>query len=270
MDEIIQKEIERLSRLKQYQGLSEERMIEIATKNLEENDPDLKMDDLFLDKAEKRSAKVLLEKYLGDYSVETISDKNTLKQLVYLEILNNRLQKVLNSLHQDNKSVPLQIVDSIHKNINEIGNLKDKLGLSVGKGQDGSSIYSVLEMYKRKFKKWREENQASRFIPCKHCGKNSLLKIRTDSWESQKHPFFKDKLLFNEELVRLYIQGVITKENIAKIFETSKDYIDWLVDKAWKTNPKYQEIESEENPSHQKEEEARDKQSPITVAPRLT
>ena len=67
-------------------------------------------------------------------------------------------------------------------------------------------------------------------------------------------------LLFNIELVRLYVQGVLTKDNMAKIFETSKDYIDWLVDKVWITNPQYKEIQNEENPSHPlKEEEVSDK-----------
>jgi hypothetical protein len=247
--EAIEKEVERIRRLKQYQPLSIEELTKIATKNLEENDPDLEMDALFLNKTEKKSAKVLLDKYLSDYSVETISDKNTLKQLVYLEILNNRLQTILNSHHENDKTVPLQLVDSIHKNINEINTLKDKLGLSVGKDQQGNSVYSIIEMYKRKFKKWREDNQASRFVPCKHCGKNTLLKIRTEAWEAEKHPFFKDKLLFNEELVRLYVEGTLTKDNLSKILGTSKDYIDWLVDKAWTSNPEYQKLQSEVNPS---------------------
>jgi gas vesicle protein len=247
MDEQIQSSLNRIKNLTQYRGLSEEKLIEIATAKVKEFDNDLNVADLFEDKLEKKQAKELLRRYIKDYVIDTISDKNTVKQVVYLEILNNRLQTILNSFHKDSSKVlPLQLVDSVHKNIDAIVSLKEKLGLLRDKNKEQqNTVYEVLGTLKKKFKKWREENQASRFVPCAHCGKNTLLKIRIDAWEAQKHPFFKDKLLFNEEIIRLYVSNIITKENVAKIFGFSKDHVDWLVDKAWKTNPKYTQIEND-------------------------
>ena len=187
---------------------------------------------MFEDKDEKKSAKDLLRKYLSDYAIETISDKNTLKQLIYLEILNNRLQHILNALHKDSKGVPLQLVDGIHKNIEAIGSLKNKLGLIKTKDPKHSETgFQALEILKKKFAKWREENQGSRTLNCPHCSKMVMLKIRTEAWEAQKHPFFKDRLLTNKHLLSLYKKNKITKEDVANILETSVDYVDWILSK---------------------------------------
>jgi hypothetical protein len=58
-----------------------------------------------------------------------------------------------------------------------------------------------------------------------------MLKIRMESWEAQKHPFFKDRLLGNEQLIRLYKLGKLTREDVAAILGTSADYADWLINK---------------------------------------
>jgi len=39
-----------------------------------------------------------------------------------------------------------------------------------------------------------------------------MLKIRTEAWEAQKHPFFKDRILANKHLVKLYKDKKITKK----------------------------------------------------------
>jgi DNA-directed RNA polymerase subunit RPC12/RpoP len=82
-------------------------------------------------------------------------------------------------------------------------------------------------------KKWREENQGSRSLQCPHCGKMVLLKIRTDIWESLKHPFFKDKILANTHLMEMYRIGKISKHDVAKVLGTSVDYVAWLVKKIY-------------------------------------
>lgn len=190
---------------------------------------------LFIEKEEKRKAVELLKKYISDYTIETISDKNTLSQLVYLEILNLRLQKALNEAQEKLQAVPSNTVDLIHRNIEQISKLKLSLGISKSiKDQNKQDGYATLQLIKKKFKKWLSENQASRTLWCAHCGKSMLLKIKTDIWEAQKHPFFKDRILGNEHLVNLYKAGKVTREDLAKVFEVSPDYIDWLVVKGWR------------------------------------
>jgi hypothetical protein len=59
----------------------------------------------------------------------------------------------------------------------------------------------------------------------------NILLVKPDAWESQKHPFFSDRILGNEHLIKLYNEGKVSKEDLALIFEVSSDYIDWLVNK---------------------------------------
>lgn len=225
--------IKRLRNLPQYKNLSEE---EFQTKLKErEKLSELDINDLFTDKKEREKAKDLINKYLEEYKIETVADKNLLKQLVYLEIFHLRLQESANLFSKENKNIPLQLVNALHANLNQILILKDQLGLSKDKSLEQSDTFRALELLKKKFKVWKEENQASRTLVCPHCGRLIMLRIKTDAWEAQKHSFFKDRILGNSHLIRLYKENKLTKQDLALIFETSTDYVDWLVNK-WKLN----------------------------------
>jgi len=78
---------------------------------------------------------------------------------------------------------------------------------------------------------WGEQNQGSRTCICPHCGKMVLLKIRTDKYDVSKHPFFRDRILGNVHMIKLYKENKISKEDCAKILGVSNDYIDWLIEK---------------------------------------
>lgn len=226
---------------------------------------------LFTATVEQKAAKVLLAKYLQDYELETISDKNILKQLIYLEVFQSRLQISAEEFQKSNKSIPLNILDSIHKNVDKIILLKEKLGLTKNSKTTQSDAYKALEIIEHKAKLWRENNQATRRRICPYCSKMVLWKIRPEAWESQKHPFFRDRILYNTEVVSLYNRGIkflefiethkdhkfefsekkltcnncqegvllpiVTKESVASIFESSTDYISWLINR-WNENKK--------------------------------
>lgn len=194
--------------------------------------------DLFIDKEEKALAKDLVSKYLQDYTIETVSDKNTLGQLVYLEILHFRMQNILNAQNKPDEKgqkpnyVSEKLIDAFHKNLREIVGLKEKLGITrENKDEEAKDAYSYLETIKKKYQIWLKENQASRYLTCPHCSEAILLKIKTDAWEAQKHPWFRDRILSNTRIVELYARGTITKEDVAAIFEVSTDYADWLTQK---------------------------------------
>jgi DNA-directed RNA polymerase subunit RPC12/RpoP len=205
--------------------------------------------NLFLDKDEKSLAKELVQKYLQDYTIETISDQNTLGQLVYLEVLHLRLQRTLNKIEEDSTKevlnsvtgqkevskslfVPDKLIDSFHKNLREIVNLKEKLGITRNKTQETQKdAFSYLETVKKKYQVWLKENQASRYLTCPHCAKSIMLKIKTDAWEALKHPWFKDRILSNLRIVELYVQQKITKQDVAAIFDVSDDYAQWLTER---------------------------------------
>ena len=197
---------------------------------------DLGVGELFDDSIERAAAIKLLKKYLKEYVIENISDKNTLKQLIYLEILHYyRLQKTANNEFKDLKVTSPNVVRAIHENLEQILKLKNSLSL-IQPDKDKSDAYSTLNTLFRKFKVWRENNQGTRTLICPHCSKMIMLKIRTEAWEAQQHPFFKDKILYNPYLVQLYRDNKITAEDVAKILQVSPDYVYWLIEK-WRGTP---------------------------------
>lgn len=239
----LEQQIKRLRGLTQYRNKTEDELTEIAKEKVFEHSIDLS--GAYIDVKEKKLAKELLRRYLDDFDIDTVSDKNTLQQLIELEIIHNRLQKILNKAHKNNQATPLNMVDTIHKNINEITLLKDKLGISKDKrSKDQVDSFKSIEILKEKFKRWRSENQASRTLACPHCSRIFLLKIRTDIWEAQKHPFFKDKVLYNKHLMELYHTKKITRHDVALILESSDDYIDWMIDKIEMKNMKEEKDEA--------------------------
>ena len=58
-----------------------------------------------------------------------------------------------------------------------------------------------------------------------------MLKLKPAIYDIQNHPFFRDRIVGNTHLIRLYNQRKLTKEDLAKIFETSEDYVEWLLTK---------------------------------------
>jgi len=240
MSKEIEQEVLRLQNLVQYRNKTKAEISAIAEQKLKEKD--VSIEALFDDKKERALAKDLLRKYLEEYTIDTISDKNCLRQLIYLEVYNIRYQNMLNKYHQTDKVAPVNTSDVIYKNLETILKLKSSLGI-IHKKEQNEDNYNVLERMKVKFEKYLSLNQASRNIVCPYCGKMVLLKIRTEAWEAAKHPFFQDRILFNKHLVLLYLQNKITKEDVGKILESSSDYVNWLVEKVWKTNPEYKELE---------------------------
>ena len=114
---------------------------------------------------EKKVVENLLEKYLRDYSIETISDVNTLKEVIYYEVIQHRLQDKMNEL-AENKTIPIQLVNVMHENSDAIIRLKNSLGLFESKEKDDKDVLNLL---KKRFKVWLAENQGSRTLTCPHC-----------------------------------------------------------------------------------------------------
>jgi hypothetical protein len=237
-------EYSKIKNLNQYKNFSEEKLRRLAYSRAVEYQVDI--ETLFKQPEEQTIAKSLLRKYLDDYIPETVSDINTLRSILFLEVLNGRLQDELNTAKEAKEDVDLKAVETIHKNLNQILILKDSLGLTKDKKSgEAKEVDKVISNMRKQFSLWEENNQASREAVCPYCKQQVHFHIRTEYWEIKKHPFFKDRILFSKPLVRLYLEKKLTKAEVAEILECSPDYIDWLVDKMWKTNPTYQELESQ-------------------------
>jgi DNA-directed RNA polymerase subunit RPC12/RpoP len=234
----------RYRNMPQFKNLSDERireMIEQASK------AKVDTDSLFEDVKEKKLAKEMAKRYTDEYSIESVADKNTLRQLIFMEVVGMRIQRMLNEFYRDNKAVPMQLMDALNKNNTQIIALKETLGLTKDQQKtEQTDAQKALEVLKRKFKQWRSENQASRTIVCPECSKMILLKMKTDAWESFKHPYFIDRLLGNKPLFALIKDGRLTCKEVAEILGTSEDYVNWVIEK---TQPKIQEVVAIDNPT---------------------
>jgi len=237
-----------LKGLTQYKNFSHEELRQLAIQKVKEDE--VNIEELFVHKQEKKLAKTLLKKYLSDFTIETISDINILRDVIFLELVNQRFRNKINELYEADNAVPVKIIEIIHKNLEEILKLKQALGITREKDQaNQTDAFKSYDLLMQRAKKWRSENQATRSISlpfkCPKCGEVKprpiLLKIRTDAWEAQNHSFFQDRILGNTEIIRLYKAGKLNAEEVARIFETSTDYVsDWLLDK-WKTTEAWSE-----------------------------
>ena len=223
-------ELQRLRNLISMKNKTEDELRDRAITTIKERQASTEMDALFTDKKEAKVANDLLGRYLEDYAIESVSDRNTLREIIYLEVVQRRLQEKLNAYYaKDDQAIPIQLVKAIHENSEAILRLKESLGLN--RSKEAKNKYDVLESLKKRFKKWRDENQASRTAVCPHCTKPIMFKIRTEAWELQQHPFFKDKIIANDHLIRMYKEQRITKEDVGKVLEVSSDYVDWVINK---------------------------------------
>ena len=215
-----------------------------------DNKLDYKFEGTGLTTAEKKWGKNRFDEYRERYHMENLSDLQILEELVFRECLQEKYKKKIGKLTKKTRrkkgdkssdkeplttdTIPKYLISALDENLDKIITIKEKLGLF--KEKTGDDPYKYIKQLKEKFKKWREENQGSRTTICPHCSQMIMLKIRTDAWESQKHPFFKDKILANEHLWSLYKNKIIIKEDIAKILGCSIDYIDWLENKIYSKN----------------------------------
>ena len=76
-----------------------------------------------------------------------------------------------------------------------------------------------------------QENQVSKHMACPWWSKMILLKLRSEMWEAQKHPFFKDRVVYNSHLFKMLSDAKIEKSDVAKVLETSTNYVDWIISK---------------------------------------
>ncbi len=245
-EEQIQLEISKLKNLVSLKNRTPSQLREMAEDKVRNKD----LNDLisgFHDKNDKRVAKELVKKYISDYTIESVSDRNTLQEVVRLEIIQSRLHKKMEEIYNsESKAVSGQYLETVHKNGEMIIKLKNSLGLN--KGKDKKSSYDVLQHLIKRGEVWRRENQGSRTFKCPHCMEYILLKIRKEAWEEQKHPFFKDNRIYNKALFEKYYGKtmVIDAKFIAEVLETSTNYPEWMIEKR-RGAPAYESIHSNEH-----------------------
>lgn len=235
----IKKRFNQLRDWPEYSGKTDDEVMIIAQRSLD-GDLATPLDKLksmdvssrFIDVNERKVAEDLTSRYLQDYTIESISDRNTLQELIYFEVLQRRLQNQLNEMNEgDIKAQPFDLMEQIRDNSDMIIKLKGQLGLN--KGKDKTAGYDVIVHLQKRFDKWLENNQVSRTIKCPHCMQFIWLKLRAEMWESLGHPYFQDNMICNKHLFANRNKTVkVDDKFIADVLGVSTDYISsWVIPK---------------------------------------
>lgn len=178
--------------------------------------------------------------YILNYHIDKFSDFMLLEELVKREVLQqryyNKLGLIAGNTSETKNEIPKHILSSLNENLEHILILKEKLGLFETK-KNIDDAFQYVQILKKKFQNWMEENQGSRTLVCPHCSRMIMLKIKTTEWDAQKHSMFRDRILCNDHLVKMFKEKKITSDDVAKVLGVSDDYVNWLIDK-WYQNEK--------------------------------
>jgi hypothetical protein len=190
----------------------------------------------FLDDAEKKLAKKMFEAYLDKLDFENFSDLSTLSTLVYNEVLSTRVQKSINECtSKDGKSYISDKLLKAHTDLTkEILYLKEKLGINKEQTVDE---FTALQLLKKRFHAWQQENKDSCTIAvpftCQSCGHDDVkmvfLRKIVKNWEAIDHTCFQGRFYFNKTAMDMVEAGTLKKEDYAKIFNVSLDYVNWSI-----------------------------------------
>lgn len=178
-----------------------------------------------LEPAEKKWAGRRFNEYKANYNIGNFSDLQLLEEIVWREVLQERYKKSL-----EDKPDARYIQNNLNDNLSQILILKEKLGLFETKKEDEYKAFKVLE---NKFDIWKKEHIEERKVTCPFCSEIFFLNIRTDKYTESKLKLFKNKILCNEHLWKIYKEKKITKEEFAEILNVSPDYIDFLESKIY-------------------------------------
>jgi hypothetical protein len=234
MEDSVKREISKLKRLVPFKNAPDAVLEKAALKNVTLRE--LIENGEFLDEAEKQKAKKFFESYLLAHEFETQSDLSTLSILVWDEILIGRLKKTINNCtSSDGKSyVNDKLIKSLNDLTNHIFQIKEKLGISK---QERVDEMTALTLLKKRFHSWLQENKDSCTIAvpykCSKCNaedvKMVFLRKVVKDWEAIDHTCFQGRFYYNKTAMDMVEAGTLSKEDYAKIFNVSIDYVNWSI-----------------------------------------
>ena len=232
MNDEVKKEVAKLKRLVQYRSADDAILEKTAQKVVVLRE--LISGGNFLDDAEKALAKKIFEAYLDKLDFENFSDLSTLSTLVYSEVLLKRVEKSINKCtNKDGESYLSDKLLKSHSDLtNQILHLKEKLGINKEESVDE---FSALQLLKKRFNAWIQENKASCTIAipytCSSCNHDDvklvLLRKNVSDWTAIDHPAFLGRFYYSKHAMDMVEAGTLSKEDYAKIFQVSCDYVDW-------------------------------------------
>lgn len=216
---------------------------------MDENKEDLKQKWSGLESWEVSAANKLYKSYKEHYHIEQLSDLQVLKDLVWLEIVQERLKKDSLQISEATKKaniIPVQTLEAIDSIQDKILVLKQKIGLFEEKKTD--SFLNFWDILKKKINKRANEYRASFQFRCPSCGKFALLVRKVEDYNVVDFKMFKGTVLYNEELFNLVYDKKITLKDVANIWgQPLTDYVEKMYNDIYLPERKSKEIQKIDN-----------------------
>jgi hypothetical protein len=185
---------------------------------------------------EENKANALFQEYLKTYNFTLPGDVQLLRQKVMLEISNDRIQEVLADTASDKNGknyVNDKVYETFRKNCEAINELNEALGICQH-GENENDPWEKFQQWKKKVLLWLKMNPNKTRV-CPHCQKMIFLKLKDPQlYEALKHPYYRDKFLWNDALFDLVEAGKITADEAAGVLKTHADYIRKCLEKRQK------------------------------------
>lgn len=230
MEANLKKEAKRLANLACMKGKSPEFLEKQAQINLHVRE--FKKNPLFTDQKDQKKSEEKFKNYLITHELENLSDIDTLKSLIFNEILEQKIQNTINSFYAKDQFPS----DKLTKQLTEIQNQKLSLKIKLGIDQEDNKKDELnqLETLKKRFEKYINLNRHEFTTCCGSCGKLLLLRRRVKDFKCFEHPWFAGRWYFNYEILKDVKDKKITAEQAAKYLKTSIDYITHCLEN-WKS-----------------------------------
>lgn len=228
----LDKEINRLSNLKQNKNKDRSWIEKQAQIVLWKKQIDL--ESRFEVNEDRELANKFFENYIINYEISSFNDCQNLSDLVYEEVMFQKVQKDINKILSDENSkfIPDKQITSLHAIQDRIWQLKEKIGITKKDNKDDLTALQELE-HKLDIYISFHRNEFTIWVPfkCKSCGKEDVeshvVRRRVKNFDILKHPAFCGRFLYNTAILDDVKKGLITKEQAAKYQKTSPSMIEW-------------------------------------------
>lgn len=228
---LVEAEMNRIKNLRPYKNKSEEFLRKKAEENIVKRESET-IASRFEDESDKKIANKLYSNYLEQYPfIDSLGDLSTLADLVYSEILKQKVETQINKskdLRNGEFLISEKNIETLQSLQDQILKLKNQLGIHKKEEEKQEDLNGLQELQKR-FQKYIQANRNEFTCKCANCGSMLLLRRRVANFDCLKHPNFFGTFLYNIEIIKDVKENKISKEQAAKYLQTSPDYIDWCI-----------------------------------------
>lgn len=220
-----EKAIQKRLNLKQNKGKTYE---DIATQyDKEQEEESLLMSFTGIAQEKQQKALKLYQQYLTENSFESLAEKSTLINVVYLEMLNDQIKEYIEQEQKEKKgAIPLKMTEQLVVNNTQILVLKRELGML--KDADSANALEIINELKEKALAYYDEHAGETYVKCPECQSLFRLLMKVDGLEPAKATFFKGTTLYNVKLMELYHYKKVTLEEVAEIMGVHPKYITFI------------------------------------------